>query len=130
MVDLTSIGEGLVSEITSLAENPLATGIAGAIIGAGITAGAIGLVSSAKKKSSKRKTSKKGRGRARDRKFKSKQKHEQRYKRKRKYKIYGRKGYHKADIKRKSKSKRGIHYTKNGQPYKLLANGQARFIKR
>lgn len=28
------------------------------------------------------------------------------------------------------RSKRGIRYTKNGQPYKIMANGRARFIKR
>jgi hypothetical protein len=25
---------------------------------------------------------------------------------------------------------KGIHYTKKGQPYKILANGRARFIKK
>ena len=31
---------------------------------------------------------------------------------------------------RKNKSKKGIHYTKNGQPYKIMSNGRARFIKK
>jgi hypothetical protein len=61
--------------------------------------------------------------------FKSKQKHERRYKRKRKYKIYGKKGYQHPKRKH-SKMKKGIHYTKNGQPYKILSSGKARFIKR
>lgn len=30
---------------------------------------------------------------------------------------------------KKSRSKRGIHYTKKGQPYKIMANGRARFVK-
>ena len=30
----------------------------------------------------------------------------------------------------RTKKGKGIHYTKTGQPYKLLANGQARFVKR
>ena len=30
----------------------------------------------------------------------------------------------------RTKKGQGIHYTKTGQPYKLLANGQARFVKR
>lgn len=67
-------------------------------------------------RSKKRKTRRKTR--SRDHKFLSKQKHEQRYKRKRKrpYKIY--------------KSRRGgVKYTKNGQPYIILSNGKARFIK-
>lgn len=29
----------------------------------------------------------------------------------------------------KARKKTGIHYTKKGQPYKILANGRARFIK-
>ncbi len=31
---------------------------------------------------------------------------------------------------RRKASKGGIHYTKTGQPYKILASGKARFIKR
>lgn len=27
-------------------------------------------------------------------------------------------------------SKSGVHYTKNGQPYRIMPNGRARFIKR
>jgi hypothetical protein len=56
--------------------------------------------------------------------FRSKQKHEQRYKRKRKFKVY------KSKSRRTRASNTGkIKYTKNGQPYKILANGRARFIK-
>ena len=29
-----------------------------------------------------------------------------------------------------AKKRKGINYTKTGQPYKILANGQARFVKR
>jgi len=29
-----------------------------------------------------------------------------------------------------AKKRKGIHYTKAGQPYKILASGQARFVKR
>jgi hypothetical protein len=29
-----------------------------------------------------------------------------------------------------AKKRKGIHYTKTGQPYKILASGQARFVKR
>ena len=31
--------------------------------------------------------------------------------------------------KRSKRSSGGVKYTKNGQPYKILANGRARFIK-
>lgn len=99
-----------------VAENPVgvAVGTGAAIVGVGLVGAAV-LGSSRKKKTS--------RGRKRDRKFKSKQKHEQRYKRKRKFKVYKSKK-HKMKTKRK-----GIKYTKNGQPYVILANGRARFIK-
>jgi len=93
----------------------IGTGVGAAVIGGGlVTAAVIG--SRNKKKTSK--------GRARDRKFKSKQKHEQRYKRKRPYKVY------KSKSRRTRKSNSGkIRYTKNGQPYKIMADGKARFIK-
>ncbi len=104
-------------------ENPLGTAIGAGVVGVG-TGVAIAAIVGGK---NKRKNSK--RGHKRDRRFKSKQKHEQRYKRKRKYKVYGKKGYINPK-KRKSKSRRGIHYTKKGQPYKILANGRARFIKK
>lgn len=92
----------------------IAAGVGVTAIGGGLVASSI-LGSKRKKKTSK--------GRARDRKFKSKQKHEVKYKRKRKYKVY------KLKRKMKSKSRKGVKYTKNGQPYIILANGRARFIK-
>ena len=30
----------------------------------------------------------------------------------------------------RTKRKKGVHYTRSGQPYKILANGQTRFVKR
>ena len=97
---------------------PVAVGIG--VVGAGIVGTAVALSGRSSKKRSKRTF--KSKGRSRDRMFVSKQKHERRYKRKtkgRKYKSH-----------KKSKSKKGIHYTKKGQPYKILANGRARFIKK
>jgi len=93
-------------------------------IGVGLGVGALAIAGGA----SKRKT-RKSSGRKRDRLFKSKQKHERKYKRKRKYKVYGRKGFINPR-KKKSKSRRGLHYTCKGQPYILLKNGKARFIKK
>jgi hypothetical protein len=126
---LTSVGENVKDFIM---EKPLAT----AAIGAGVVAAGAGVVVLATSGGkSKKKTSK--RGRKRDRTFKSKQKHEQRYKRKRKYKIYGRKGWIHPKRKRSKRrvtsrrtSKRGVKYTKNGQPYIILKSGKARFIKK
>ncbi len=94
-------------------------------IGAGvITAGAVlGAVALSRKKSKKRvKRTSKSRGRSRDRKFISKQKWERRYKRKTRGKRY--------KTKHSKRSRKGLHYTKNGQPYKILANGRARFVSK
>lgn len=110
---------------TFVSEKPIGT----AAIGAGILAAGVGLaIATTSRSKSKRKTSK--RGRKRDRTFKSKQKHERKYKRKRKYKVYGRKGW--INPKKKSKSRRSgrVHYArKTGQPYIILRNGRAKFIK-
>ena len=122
------IGEDVKSFIT---EKPIQT----AVIGAGVLgAGALGVGAlvvkkrkkAAKKTKGKRKTA---RGRRRDIKFISKQKHEQAYiRRKRKA---GKKITRKRYKTSKSKKRVGkIYYTKNNQPYKILASGKARFIKR
>jgi len=136
--DITGGVKSGVSSVLSAGETALAglsttslavgSAVAGGVIGAGGTALVASAVSKKKSKSS-RKTSRSGR--ARDRRFKSKQKHERKYKRKRKYKVYGRKGYINPKRKKsKSNSRRkGVHYTKKGQPYILLRSGKARFIK-
>jgi hypothetical protein len=110
MVDLNTIKNATTTFVTTNAI-PLAIGGGVVALGSGLA------ISSAVRKSRKAKTSK---GRARDRKFRSKQKHEQRYKRKRKFKVYKSKN---------SRAKRRVKYTKNGQPYIILASGKARFIK-
>jgi len=97
-----------------------------ALIGAGVGASVIGggLVAASVFRSKRKAKTRKGR--SRDRKFKSKQKHEQRYKRKRKFKVYK----SRKSKKRKSSTRsKGVKYTKNGQPYIILASGKARFIK-
>ena len=114
---------GLVDKSKGLiAANPIATAVGVGAVGVG------GLVLGAAVIGSKRKKKTRS-GSKRDRIFKSKQKHESRYKRKRKFKIYKRKGWIKPK-KTTSKSRRGNHYTKKGQPYKILANGRARFVKK
>jgi hypothetical protein len=103
-------------------ENAVAVGVGAGVVSAGIIGTTLALSGSSTKKKARRSTTKKGR--SRDRKFKSKQKWEQKYKRKRKFKVY------KSKKSSKSKHKKGIHYTKKGQPYRLLSNGKARFIKK
>jgi len=133
----TTLG-GIGDDVTTfISENPITSAAIGAgAVGLGV--GVVALASAGGK--SKKKTSK--RGRKRDRTFKSKQKHEQRYKRKRKYKKYGTKGWIQPAGKRTKRRRhhckrhghyhrtRGVHYTKNGQPYIILRSGKARFIKR
>lgn len=107
--------------VSGALSNPLISAgvgvVGGAVIGSVVTAS---IISSKRKKSSKRKSTKSRSGRARDRKFSSREKHEQRYKRKTPGKRY----------KTHKKSRKGIHYTKKGQPYRILANGRARFVKK
>lgn len=118
------IGDVLESGIGIIESNPLAAfGIAagaGAVVGGVVTGLAVS--SSKKKRVSKSRNSRKRgrrirhtkRGWAMDRKRRSKQKWEVTYQRR----------------KKKGKSRRGIHYTKKGQPYKIMSNGRARFIKK
>jgi len=132
--DISNAASSLIGGITTTEAVVGGTAVAGAgLLGAGIVAASSG---NGKSKTRKKKTSK---GRTRDRKYISKQKHEVRRKRKvagriykRKGKYYSRKPLRKAGAKRsrKSSSRRGIHYTKKGQPYILLRSGKARFIKK
>lgn len=115
-----------VDKVKTALENPIISAVAGGVGGLGVGLAIGSALGSGSSSSKKRKKSRSGR--ARDRRFKSKQKHEQRYKRKRPYKVYKKKGTF--SDRKKSKSRRGIHYTKNGQPYKIMSNGRARFIKR
>lgn len=127
------IGEDVKQFVT---EKPLQTATLayGSLGAAALGVGIVGMVKKRKKtvKRAKKKIKKKTKkGRARDIKFRSKQKHERRYKRKRPYKVYGKKGWIKPKSKSKSKKRTGkIYHTKHGQPYKILASGKARFIKR
>lgn len=97
---------------------------------AGTTALATGLIVATGTKKRKARKKKTTRGRSRDRKFRSKQKHEQKYKRKKPYKVYKKKGIIKPGKKTGKKRTGSIHFTKKGQPYKIMANGKARFIKK
>jgi len=119
---IIEIGEGIKTFVT---EKPIISlGVGAGVVGVSALAGAT-LVKKVSKKRKKRTT----RGRSRDRKFKSKQKHEQKYKRKKKYKVYKRKGYIRP--KKGTKKRVGkIYLTKKGQPYKIMASGKARFVKK
>jgi uncharacterized membrane protein YgaE (UPF0421/DUF939 family) len=118
---------GLVDDVKGFIGTPIGAAVGGAVVGGAIVgttiAGVNALKTSSSKTSSKRKKIKHTkRGLKQDRARISKQKWEVAYQ-KRKRKLHKKKHSH-------SKSKKGIHYTKNGQPYKILASGKARFIKK
>jgi len=115
-------------------KNPVTSGVsvAGGVL-AGITA--VQIVRKAKSKTSKAKAKRKKvvrkKGGSRDRKFISKEKHEQAYirrKRKAGKKITRTRYKTKSAGKRKRVGK--LYYTKKGQPYKIMASGKARFVKK
>ena len=112
---------------TFISEKPITTAIIGSsVIGVG-TLGAFAVAKTRKKRKAKTK-----RGRARDRKFISKQKSEQAYvRRKRKAgKKITRKSYKTKSTKTTKKRVGKLYYTKKGQPYKIMASGKARFVKK
>jgi len=121
------------SALATIENNPLATAAGAAIGGVAVGVGAaalLGSVNKRKNKRSKSSSSRKKRGRIKhtkrgwrqDRKRRSKQPWEVAY-RKRKSKRSGKRS-------KSSRSRRGVHYAKKtGQPYILLANGKAKFIK-
>ena len=123
---------------TFVAEKPLTTLAVGVGV-VGVTALGVAVATRNKKVAKKKKKTirkRTTRGRSRDRKFISKQKHEIKRRRKRPAKIYKKKGKYTSRIplrksKRTTKKRVGkIYMTKNGQPYKIMASGKARFIKK
>jgi len=113
MVDLNQIKDAATDFVTTNAV-PIAVGAGVVALGAGI---AIAATSGSK---GKRRTHTK-RGWKMDRK---------RFNRSQKWEVAYRKRKRKAKRKTKRTRTTGkIKYTKNGQPYKILANGRARFIK-
>ena len=117
---------GLIDSGKGILGTPIAAALGGAVLG-GAVAGTLGYIagsSTSTHSTSSRKKRKKithtKRGLKQDRKRRSKQKWEVAYqKRKRKAK---RSKYH--------TRRRGVHYTKNGQPYVILSSGKSRFIKK
>ena len=127
--DLTEkVGGALQDVKIFITEKPVVSAAIGTgIVGAGASAVGVAVAKRRTKKKSKKKTSK---GRSRDRKYISKQKHETAYQKRRKR--LGKKTYGKR-YKKRSKSKKRVgktYFTKKGQPYKIMASGKARFIKK
>ena len=130
-----AIGEDLNSQVTDILGNVkdtiTANPIASSVVGGGVALGIGGLIgasvvkkkrkkSKKKNKSSKKKTKRKGK----KLKFGSKAYRKKYLGKKRK------RHYPRTAGKRKDTSHKRIRMTKNGQPYIILANGRARFIKK
>ena len=138
-VGASKLKSALVSDVGAASEfvrkNPVtsAVGVAGGVL-AGVTAiQTVRKVKSkiTKTKSASKKTSKK-KGGSRDRKFISKQKHEQAYvRRKRKAGKKITRTQYKTKTSKTTKKRVGkLYFTKKGQPYKIMASGKARFVKK
>jgi len=117
---------GIVDEVKAKIENPLVALTGGVILGAGITAGVTALAHKKKSynKKQKKKSSKKSRHSHKKLKFGSKA-----YRKKHLGKHRGQKQPHTAG-KGKDTSHRRIRFTKHNQPYIILPNGRAKFIKK
>lgn len=118
------LNSGLDSALATIENNPLASVGGAAIGGVAVGLGSAAIISGLNKRKNKRRkrssSGKRGRrikhtkrGWKQDRARRSRQKWEVAYQKR-----------------KKSRSKKGIHYTKRGQPYKIMSNGRARFIKR
>jgi len=131
----SSLTQGVGSASEFVRKNPVtsAVSVAGGVL-AGVTA--VQIVRkvksrTAKAKARRKKTTKK-KGGSRDRKFISKQKHEQAYiRRKRKAGKKITRARYKTKASKTTKKRVGkLYYTKKGQPYKIMASGKARFVKK
>jgi hypothetical protein len=112
-----------------LTNTKVAVGLGAAAVG-GI-AGGLGVAALVGNSKKRKKISHTNRGWKQDRARRSKQPWEVAYqKRKRKKARNKRRSPSHSRSKRKHSSKRGVKYTKNGQPYIILSTGKARFIKR
>lgn len=111
--------EGIVRDnTTAVVGSAVVVGAVGGAVITSVIQSKTGTSKSSKKKRAKIKHTK--RGWKQDRARRSKQKWEIAYqKRKRKKKHHSH-----------SKKRKGMHYTKNGQPYIILASGKARFVKK
>lgn len=130
---LTSLQDGLSGIVggvqTTLGKNSSA--IIGGAAAAGVVAGAGLLIASAVKKrttTKRKKITHTKRGWKQDRARVSKQKWEQAYQ-KRKRALARKKRTKSSRSKGRSRST-GLKWTKNGQPYKILASGKAKFVKK
>ncbi len=117
---------GIGEDLGVFLNKPIGAAIGGAVVGAALTGATIAGVTALKNKSKKsvskarsksKRISHTKRGWKQDRARRSKQKWEVAYQKRKKKK-------------KSRKSRTGIHFTKNGQPYKILKSGKARFIKK
>lgn len=108
---IDSLTDGIDSAVGIIKANPVATTVVAGSLTAGAVLGAVALTRKKRKKSSKRKYSRKKSSRSRSRRRRTR----------RTPRTAG---------KRKDRSHKRIRYTKNGQPYVIMASGKARFISK
>jgi hypothetical protein len=128
---LEAIGNGITGVFTEVKDffgSPIGAATGGAIIGSVATGAVVSTLTAngVKASSSTRKKKKKSRKNKRHPRHQRIHQHygykEVKSRRGRKHRKHRKKSH-------SSRRRKGVHYTKNGQPYVLLRNGKARFIK-
>lgn len=122
---MDALNNGLTKLTAFTSKNSLTTAVGALGAGVALGVGATALVGTIKRRKSKRTKSRNTRKRNSRIKHTSRgwKQDRKRYNKRQKWEVSYRK-------RKKMKSKKGIHYTKKGQPYKIMANGRARFIKK
>lgn len=110
---INALTHGINNLISVAKENPVATAVGAAGAGVVLGVGTAAVVGAVKQRKAKRRKSRNSRKRNSSSK-----------RRKKRYK------YARTAGKRKDTSRKRIRMTKTGQPYVILANGRARFIKK
>lgn len=103
----------LLDDATKLTSNTLAVGIGAAALGAAAGVGVASIVGASKRRKSKRRKNRN----SRKRNYRNK-------------KVRRNKKRYYPEPKGRKYSRRKIRYTKNGQPYVIMASGKARFISK
>jgi len=126
---IDEIGVGINTAEQFVQANAVTSTVGAAVVGGAVGVAAGAAIGSAVAKRSKRRSSRASRKRGRRIKHTNRgwKQDRARFNKRQKWEVNYRKRKRKSS---KSRSRKGIHYTKNGQPYKIMSNGRARFIKK
>ena len=113
----------VIGDVEGIVRNNTVAAVSGVVVSSVLAGTVIGGIVSSKTKSNK--SSKKKRGKIKHTKRGWKQ-DRARFNKSQKWEV----AYRKRKKKHSSKRRKGKHYTKNGQPYIILASGKARFVKK